>query len=114
MQFKSLLTLCALATTVLADGASITAALNDVSEKTLALNESVASWAGPLNPLGTVPILLKSTELLASIHSGTKTAEKSANLTLGETIAIVGPTQTLVTDVQSVLDTIVAAEPKFK
>lgn len=50
MQFSvaSLLPAALLATSVIASGATITAALNDVATKAIALNSSVATWDGQI------------------------------------------------------------------
>ena len=102
------------ATTVLADGASILAAMAKISSATVALNNTVASFpAGPLGLLDVIPLLSASSTLLSDINSGTKVAEASANLTLAETISVAGATQTLVSTVQSTLNTVMAAKAKF-
>lgn len=106
-----LLPLILLASTVLADGAAIVAALGQITNDTLELNSTVSSWKGDL--LGVVPIVAISTKLLDDINSGTQTAQASANLTLAELLEIVGPTNTLVRDVQSTLETIIAAKQKY-
>ncbi|RFU32854.1 hypothetical protein B7463_g3526, partial [Scytalidium lignicola] len=105
------LSLALLATPILADGAAVVNAIDSITNKTLQLNTTVSSWHGDL--LGALPIVTQSTELLAVINSGTKTAQKSANFTVIEVITIAGVTETLVTDVLSALDTIQAAKPKF-
>jgi hypothetical protein len=110
MRFN-ILPLVLFASTVLADGAAIVAALGKISNATLALQSAVTSWKGDL--LGVFPIVGASTTLLADINSGTKTAESSANLTIPEVIGIAGPTQTLVSDVQSALAAVTAAKQKF-
>jgi hypothetical protein len=107
----NLLPLALLASTVLADGAAIVAALGKISNDTLELQSTVAGWDGDL--LGVLPIVAISTKLLEDINSGTSVAESSANLTLPEVIGIVGPTETLVSDVQSALATVIAAKEKF-
>ena len=106
-----LLPLAVLASTVLADGASIVAALGKITNDTISLQKTVGDWDGDI--LGVLPIVAVSTKLLEDINSGTQTAKASANLTLTEVIEIVGPTQTLVSDVQSALATVIAAKEKF-
>lgn len=101
-----------LVTSVLADGLEIQAAIADISEKTITLNTTVASWDGKF--LGTLPIVGQSTELLFTIHKGTKVAESSANLTFIEAVTIAGRTSDLGKVVISTLNTIQAAKPQFK
>lgn len=110
MRFN-ILPLALFASTVLADGAAIVAALSEISNATIALQSAVTNWKGDL--LGVLPIVAASTTLLEDINSGTKTAEASANLTIAEVIGIAGPTQTLVSDVQSALSAVTAAKQKF-
>lgn len=103
--------LALLASTVLADGASILEAIGKIANDTLQLNSTVASWSGDV--LGTLPIIAVSTALLADINSGTQTAEASANLTMADTLDVAQATITLVADVQSALGTLIAAREKF-
>lgn len=77
--------LALLASTVLADGAAIIAAIYKISNDTVELQDTVGGWGGDL--LGVLPIVAVSTKLLEDINSGTQVAESSANLTLAETIA---------------------------
>jgi len=100
-----------LASTVLASGATIIAAIDKISNDTLELQSTVGSWDGDI--LGVLPIVEVSTKLLEDINAGTKVAKSSANLTLTEVLSIVGPTQTLVSDVQSALLTVIGAKGKF-
>jgi len=109
-----ILPLTLLATTVLADGASILAAISKISTSTTKLNSTVADFSSGLAGLADViPLLIDSTALLEDIKSGTNVASSSANLTFGETIQIASATSALVTNVQSTLKTIVNAKPKF-
>lgn len=101
-----------LASNVIADGASIVAALDKISDATAQLNNSVISWDGSL--LGTLPIIADSTALLADINSATKTAEQSANLTDLEALGVGLATLSLASDVNTTLATIEAAKPKFQ
>jgi hypothetical protein len=72
MQLKTiLLPFAFLAVTILADNAAILASIADIQAKTLDLNTTVAKWKGVLDPLGTLPIIIKSTSLLATIDKGT-------------------------------------------
>ncbi|OBT42486.1 hypothetical protein VE00_07923 [Pseudogymnoascus sp. WSF 3629] len=110
----SVLPVALLATTVLADGASIIAAMTKISDATAKLNSTVANFADGLIGLAeTVPLLIESTTLLTDINDGTKVASSSANLTLVETIAVAGATSNLVRGVQSSLQTIVDTKSKF-
>ncbi|KFZ25293.1 hypothetical protein V502_00231 [Pseudogymnoascus sp. VKM F-4520 (FW-2644)] len=114
MRFSVLL-VALLATTVLADGASIIAAMTKISDATAKLNSTVASFAGGLIVLAeTVPLLIKSTTLLTYINDGTNIASSSANLTLVETIAVAGATSNLAKGVQSSLQIIVDTKTKSK
>ena len=58
-------------------------------------------------------ILQASTDLTDSLKKGTSVAEESEPLTQDEAFTIIEPAQTLVEDTKSVLNTIVAAKPKF-
>ena len=95
-----------------ADGAAILAAEQEIAETTLSFNETVAGWDGEL--LTVFKILAESTQLLAVINKATGVAESSANLTSEETLALAGPTQTLVSDVTSTLSTVTAKKPVFQ
>lgn len=119
----------------LADGASISAAIDNISAATAKLNETVAEF--PDNPiLGLTDIgelLVDSTAALISIKQGTKVAEASGNLTLYvhyfllnkclqlltclcfslEAFGLAGKITSLSSTVQSTLDTTVAAKSKF-
>lgn len=68
---------------VLADGASISAAIDNISDATVKLNQTVAEF--PDNPIyGLTDIgdlLVYSTAVLKSIKQGTQVAEASGNLT---------------------------------
>ncbi|KAG0646314.1 hypothetical protein D0Z07_8154 [Hyphodiscus hymeniophilus] len=100
-----------LASTVLADGAAIIAAMYQISNDTVELQNQVGGWDGDI--LGVLPIVGISTKLLSAIDSGTHTAQTSANLTLAEVLSIVGPTTSLVSGVQSALSTVTDAREKF-
>lgn len=96
----------------LADGAAIVTSLEQVDRATTTLNDAVASWSG--SPLTLLPILVDSTQLLSDTNGGTKTAEESAELTDAETIALLAPTNDLAAAVNNVVDTLIAAKPKFQ
>lgn len=100
-----------LATAVLADGAAIVDALNAIAADTAALNNTVIEWKSDL--LGSLPIIAKSTSLLATINKGTKTAEDSAPLELLETLGVAQATQALVADVNTTLTTIISRKSDF-
>ncbi|KFY87240.1 hypothetical protein V500_07043 [Pseudogymnoascus sp. VKM F-4518 (FW-2643)] len=110
----SILPIALLASTVVADGAAILAAMTKISAATSKLNGTIADFHGGLIGLGeTIPILIQSTTLLNDIKEGTKTADASAELTVDETIQVAGATSNLVAGVQSSLKTIVATKPEF-
>jgi len=110
----SILPVALLATTVVADGASILAAMTKISAATTKLNGTIADFHGGLIGLGeTIPILVESTQLLNDIKAGTKTADASAELTVDETIQVSGATSDLVKNVQTSLQTIVDTKHLF-
>lgn len=112
--FKMLLkflSLALLATPIIADGAAVADAMNDINSLTLQVNSTVRSWSG--DALGALPIIIESTQLLSAINNGTTTAEQSNNLTFAEALNVATVTITLVSNVLSTLDTIEAAKPKF-
>jgi len=114
MRFSTvLLPLAALATSVLADGASITAALDTISSATTKLNSSITSFRSDGDPLKLLPVIVESTTLLYDINTSTKTAKASANLTTDEALAVAGATLTLASAVESSLDNIVAGKSLF-
>jgi hypothetical protein len=114
MRFSTvLLPLAALSTTVLADGASIMAAMGTIANATTALNSSITSFRADGDPLKLLPILVEATSLLSDINSGTKTAKRSANLTTDEAFSVAGTTLSLVTVVQTTLANIVGGEKLF-
>lgn len=110
-----LLPFALLATHVLADGASIVAAIQNISNATLALNTTVATFPdSPVLDLFAIgPLLVNSQTVLNDINEGTTIATDSANLTLTETIAVAGATTKLAAVVESTLKTLVLAKPKF-
>lgn len=93
------------------DGAAILESISAITNSTIALNDTVGAWHGDL--LGSLPIIVYSTELLANINNGVVTAKASANLTLDETVSVAGATLALASDVNSTLSTIIAAKAKF-
>ncbi|PQE21316.1 antigenic cell wall protein [Rutstroemia sp. NJR-2017a WRK4] len=111
MRFYHIIPLCFFVTAAIADGAAILNAIDEVANTTTALNTTVSNWDGSI--LSSFPIITLSTKLLIDINSGTHTAQASANLSLTETITIAGATSSLVTTVQSTLQTIIKAKPKF-
>ncbi|KAH7150272.1 putative antigenic cell wall galactomannoprotein [Dactylonectria estremocensis] len=111
MLFPKVLALASLASTALASGASIVAAISTISATTTDLDDAVTSWNGGL--LGTIPIVIKSTALLIDINNGTTTAEASAALSVAEALQVAQATIKLSDVVVAALDNIVAARPKF-
>ncbi|KAF7545681.1 hypothetical protein G7Z17_g8985 [Cylindrodendrum hubeiense] len=111
MLLSKIFALVSLASTALASGDTITAAMGTISSTTTELETTVSGWNG--KPLGTLPIIIKSTKLLIDIKSGTTTAEDSAVLSLGEALQVAQATNSLAAVVEPALDTIVAAKPKF-
>ncbi|KFY25827.1 hypothetical protein V493_04427 [Pseudogymnoascus sp. VKM F-4281 (FW-2241)] len=110
----SILPIALLASTVVADGAAILAAMNKISASTTKLNGTIADFHGGLIGLAeTIPILIQSTTLLNDIKEGTETAEESNQLTVDETIKVSGATTELVKGVQTSLQTIVDTKPEF-
>ncbi|KAF4451324.1 antigenic cell wall [Fusarium albosuccineum] len=107
----SLLPIVALAGSVLASGDTITAAIDDIANATLALNKTIATW--PRTLIGTLPIITKSTELLAEIHKGTKVARASEPLSFDETLQVAQATINLAADVNTTLETVIRAKPDF-
>ncbi|KHN94080.1 Cell wall galactomannoprotein [Metarhizium album ARSEF 1941] len=101
----------ALAATAIADGKAITDALTNINTQAEGLNSTVANWQGDL--IGAIPITIKSTQLLTQIKKATKTASQSANLTMEEALAVAQATGKLSETVQTTLQTIVNAKPKF-
>lgn len=109
-----LLTLAFLSTTVLADGASILAAITTIQNATIALNTTVSSFHGGLSSLSEIiPLLTASTALLTDINDGTRVASSSSNLTTVEAIGIAGATQSLGTAVNTTLANVIRTKPKF-
>ncbi|KAK4109085.1 putative antigenic cell wall galactomannoprotein [Canariomyces notabilis] len=94
-----------------AEGTAIVGALKEVHNVTTNLGNSVANWDGSM--LGMVPILTENTFLLVSVIKGTKTAEKSEPLNLGQAIEVANAASTLVKSVNSTLSIIINAKPKF-
>ncbi|KAF4959119.1 hypothetical protein FSARC_10832 [Fusarium sarcochroum] len=107
----SLLPLVALAGSALASGDTISAAIDNISNATLALNKTIATW--PKTLIGTLPITTKSTLLLAEIHRGTVVARDSEPLSLDETLQVAKATSQLGADVNITLETVIAAKPSF-
>lgn len=108
------LALLTVATTVIADAAAIVTELGKISAQTDKVEGIVTGFSAGIKGLGdVVPLLIESTELLIDIKKATKVAKASEPLNLDGVIAIVGPTQALVADVQSLLAAITNAKPKF-
>jgi hypothetical protein len=107
----SLLPLVALAGCAFASGDTISTAIDNIFNATLALNKTIATW--PQTLLGTIPITTKSTLLLTAIHNGTLVARESEPLSLEETLQVAKATSELSNDVSLTLETVIAAKPKF-
>lgn len=109
---KVLSAIALIATPIVADGVdAIVDALATLSASTADLNNTVAAWNG--NLLGTLPIVIKSGELLSNTNKATKAAENSANLTLIEAVTIATSIQDLIEATDTTLTTLVEAKPKF-
>jgi len=104
-----------LAAQVLADGASILAAMATISNATVALNNTINGF--PSNPeiaIGDIaPLLVDSVNLLDDINSGTTVATQSGNLTLSDTIQVAQATQSLVTVVSTTLSNVMRTKAAF-
>lgn len=111
----SLLPLAFLISKALADGAAIVAAMATISSATVALNNTVASFPSNVlaDLLDVVPLLSDSITLLNDINAATHVAQTSANLTTLEAISVAQSTLSLASTVESTLNTIIAAKPKF-
>ncbi|PNY29126.1 Uncharacterized protein TCAP_00951 [Tolypocladium capitatum] len=102
------------ATTVLADGKAITAAMATIKADTVQLGASVSSLAGDLLDVLTVlPIAGESLGLLADIKKGAEVADKSAPLTQDEALGLASVTVDLAAQVNKTLEILIAAKPKF-
>ncbi|KAF4978631.1 hypothetical protein FZEAL_5034 [Fusarium zealandicum] len=107
----SILPFVALAGTALASGDTISAAINNIANATIALNKTITDW--PRTLIGTLPIITKSTTLLAEIHKGTKVARKSAPLSVDEALQVAQATIQLGSDVNTTLETVIRAKSDF-
>jgi hypothetical protein len=112
MHFTTFLApLALLASTVAADGQSIADAIGVINTVTLKLQSAVTSWKGDL--LGTLPIIVDSTELLTDINNATKTTKASAALTALDALTVAVAINTLSGSVNSTLTEIIAKKPEF-
>ncbi|KAL0935809.1 antigenic cell wall [Colletotrichum truncatum] len=98
-------------TSVIADGAAIVAAMDEIAAQNTLLGDTVAAWDGGL--FGTLPIIVDSTKLLIKINEATKVAEESEPLNLIEAITVAQSTQKLAGGVDTTLGNVVDAKPKF-
>ncbi|UKZ66447.1 uncharacterized protein TrAtP1_007621 [Trichoderma atroviride] len=89
----------------------ILTALGTITSDTTSLNTTVANFDG--DPLALIKITVQSAQLLSDINKGTDTANKAANLTLDQTLAIATATLALATDVNQTITTIINTKPKF-
>ncbi|KAJ2903325.1 uncharacterized protein MKZ38_010076 [Zalerion maritima] len=111
MQLKTLLLPLSLAAVAIADGESVLAAITEIGDESLVLNDVISSWNGHL--LTAIPIIFQSTSLLSTINDGTETAEASENLTLAESIQVATAVTELQTSVNTTLETTIARKPDF-
>ncbi|KAH8911583.1 hypothetical protein BR93DRAFT_352899 [Coniochaeta sp. PMI_546] len=100
-----------LASTVAANGAAIADAVGVINTVTLELQSKVTSWKGDL--LGTLPIIVASTELLTDINNATKTTKASAPLDALEALTVAIAVNNLSGSVNSTLSTIIAKKHQF-
>lgn len=107
----SLIAFAALASTAVADLASIQKSLGEVSKSVDKVKSALDGWKGDL--IGTLPVVAASAELVITLEVNTLKIKKSANLTEDEAIEVAGTTAELITNTQPVLDGITAAKPKF-
>lgn len=112
MKFQ-LLPILALLPSALAqsDANPILTTLGTITSDTTSLNTTVANFDG--DPLTLIKITVQSAQLLSDINAGTDTANKAANLTLDQTLAIASATLALATDVNQTITTIIGAKPQF-
>ncbi|GFP57919.1 hypothetical protein ACSS6W_007204 [Trichoderma asperelloides] len=112
MKFQ-LISLLALLPSALAqsDPNPILTALGTITSDTTSLNTTVANFDG--DPLNLIKITIQSAELLCAINKGTDTANKAANLTFDQTLAIATATLALATDVNQTITTIINTKPQF-
>lgn len=99
------------ASSVLADGAAIAAAITTIQDATVQLGTTVATWDGGI--LSAIPITVDSATLLEDINTATRTARASAALSDVEAVTVGLGIISLVTNVNSTLTTLIAAKPKF-
>jgi hypothetical protein len=112
MRFATFLApLAFLASTVAADAAAIADAVGVINSITLELQSKVTSWKGDL--LGTLPIIVSSTELLKDINNATKTAKASAALEPLDALTVALAINSLSGTVNQTLTAIVAKKPGF-
>ncbi|EFQ36520.1 hypothetical protein CGRA01v4_06113 [Colletotrichum graminicola] len=96
---------------VLADGAAIVSATDEIAASNTKLGKTVASWDGGL--FGTLPIVVESAKLLIKINEAISIAQDSAPLNAIEAITIAQSTQNLAGGVETTLGNVVDAKPKF-
>jgi hypothetical protein len=96
---------------VLADGASIMAAVAEIASDAAAVDTALSSWNG--SPLETLPLLAKTAALVVSVDQATDVAKASAVLTEAEAFEVAISTGDMITGTLKTLDTITAARPKF-
>ncbi|OIW28235.1 hypothetical protein CONLIGDRAFT_644437 [Coniochaeta ligniaria NRRL 30616] len=112
MRFTTVLApLAFLASTVAASGATIADAVGVINTVTLELQSKVTSWKGDL--LGTLPIIVASTELLTDINNATKTTKASAPLDALEALTVAIAVNNLSGSVNATISAIIAKKHQF-
>lgn len=103
--------LALLASTVAANGQAIADAVGVINTVTLELQSKVTSWKGDL--LGTLPIIVSSTELLQDIDNATKTAKASQPLEALEALTVAVAINSLSGSVNSTISALIARKHQF-
>jgi hypothetical protein len=105
--------LALLAGTAAASGAAIADAIGVINTVTLELQSKVTGWKGPPDLLGTLPIIVSSTELLKDINNATKTAKASDPLEPLEALTVAVAINNLSGSVNGTISAIVARKRDF-
>ncbi|KAB5578008.1 putative antigenic cell wall galactomanno protein [Coniochaeta sp. 2T2.1] len=111
MRLSTLLTPLALLPTVLSSGQTISDAITAINTVTQTLQSKVSSWKGDL--LGTLPIIVSSTELLKDINNATKVTKASDPLEPLEALTVAVAVNTLSGSVNQTISAIVAKKRQF-
>lgn len=107
----SLISLVALAFSSFGAAQDIVGAITVIDESTITLGTTVSSWNGAL--LGALPIIKDSTALLIDIKKGKSEAEAAAPLDGAGTFAVAQATIALASNVNTTLEAVISAKPKF-